>query len=328
MITYAQRMKTHLSRYRTQRLGLGIDEQGTWSGNGQNYSHILPGALERLNILETIRSEFWQYPGSQSIKLHKDFAHLNSSQALAFNLFFPFFGLKGAQPDSLLRALKLPIQEVRDWGFERVLDATEGTNFDFYLEGSSGLQAVIEVKLTETEFGAGVPNQNRREKLREIYVPNLQGKVCPEVLEEKAFFADYQLLRNISYADSSKRHHVVFLLPRANAGLAAAAETFLKSALLPPIEPFVSLLYLEDVLHSLSIMALSPLLATHLSLLQEKYTWEHQPEHNAKPHNIAAPTRGTIRNCRFQRSKGHAFAVTLATIVCRTWNLCAPFRLA
>jgi hypothetical protein len=275
MKTYADRLKEHLGIYRTSGLGVPENQKGVWSRNGREYDHILPASLLQLNILETIRREFWEFVPTQRIKLHKDFAHLNSSQALTFNLFFPFFGMSKTHPDArperLLEALGLLRMEVKDWGFERILNPLEETNFDFYVEFMEGQRAVIEVKLTEREFGVSVANPERLRKLKEIYLPNLQGKVRCELLEEEAFFARYQLLRNVSYADAVNGDCAIFLLPRANVALAKAAEEFFAQDLLPSIRPYVAIYYLEDVLQTLGEMDLPPWLETHRRLLVEKY---------------------------------------------------------
>ena len=60
---------------------------GNW--RGKFYPHILPKEKKDLNIIEGIRNDFWPYLNKTDIKLHQYFHHLNSSQALCFNLFFP-----------------------------------------------------------------------------------------------------------------------------------------------------------------------------------------------------------------------------------------------
>ena len=99
----------------------------TW----QTYPHILPIAQLEQNILLGVRDAFWPYARAGDIKLHRDFHRLNSSQAFAFNLFFPFFRPEG-DPRPLLPALELPSRPVAHWGFEAVLDAEEGSNFDVH----------------------------------------------------------------------------------------------------------------------------------------------------------------------------------------------------
>ena len=127
-------IQARMARYKREVLGVVAD--GTWSYRGRtiSYAHILPAELYRLNVIDSVRDEFWAYWSRQGreaprpARLHRFFAHLTSSQALAFNLFFPFLGSSRARPSLLLEALVLPAAEaaesVRDWRFEAVPDAT------------------------------------------------------------------------------------------------------------------------------------------------------------------------------------------------------------
>lgn len=271
MSAYALRLRSHLAAYKRQRLG--VSEDGHWRGNGKPYPHILPEALKRLNILETVRREFWHHPGLGAVELHGDFRHLNSSQALAFNLFFPYFGLGLSATGPLLHALGLPQGRVTDWGFERILQSEEGTHVDFYVRLDSGTQAVVEVKLSEVRFGPCSRDDAHRRKLDRIYRGRLTGKVVDDSLDEGFFFRNYQLLRNISYADVVADHHVIFLIPRENAGLDAYARAFLDKALLPRVRGNVRVVSLEDVVRSLSAdrWHQGARVGAHLELFREKY---------------------------------------------------------
>lgn len=135
MSIYTERLLAHLCRYKTVRLG--IAEDGIWARTGRPYPHILPVAQLEQNILPGLRDAFWPYAHAEGIKLHRDFHHLNSSQAFAFNLFFPFFPPDG-DPRPLLAALELPTLPVAHWGFEAVLDTDEGSNFDVHWTYTGG----------------------------------------------------------------------------------------------------------------------------------------------------------------------------------------------
>ena len=89
MMSYQTALKKHLAEYKANRLG--VREAGVYRKTGRAYQHLLPSNLRYLNLLESIRAEFREYlRHNPAIRLHPDFHHLNSSQALAFNLFFPF----------------------------------------------------------------------------------------------------------------------------------------------------------------------------------------------------------------------------------------------
>jgi hypothetical protein len=87
--SYDKILESHLDDYRRGRLSR--IESGVFVKNGveRPYGHILPADLKWLNILEPFRSEVMQYQIANSLRLHRDFHHLNSSQAFAFNLFIP-----------------------------------------------------------------------------------------------------------------------------------------------------------------------------------------------------------------------------------------------
>lgn len=90
-MTYQKEIKDWLSEYKTTHFkGL---EDGKWKRNKKSYSHILPDALKYDNLLPTYRDLFCK-SNYNSIKLHSDFHHLNSSQAMCINLFYPLIKRK------------------------------------------------------------------------------------------------------------------------------------------------------------------------------------------------------------------------------------------
>jgi hypothetical protein len=274
MISYADRMRRHLACYK--RECLGVEEDGIWRRNGRKYSHILPNELHRLNILETIRREFWLYHAAHHamLALHTDFHHLNSSQAFAFNLFFPFFGLgPSSTPEPMLTELGAGARELRSWSFEAVPDRAEGTTFDFAAQLEGGARVLVEVKLTESGFGRCSPTESHRRKLQKVYAPRLRDKVAEGGLEEDAFFLNYQLFRNVSHLDLGRRDGLVLLVPRANETAWSEAESFLRTLLVSRAREAVCLVAAEDLWEALMLRSTSvqPLARMHLEMLGEKY---------------------------------------------------------
>src|SRR5579884_3038714 len=129
---YSTELKAHLSQYKVSTMK--ILENGIWRKNKRPYPHILPFKHQDLNILKPFRPEFWGYHAKSAITLHHDFHHLNSSQAMCFNLFFPLISdeKSGLQLLADVFLIREPVSSPR---FEFVLDPTEGTNFDFCLQG-------------------------------------------------------------------------------------------------------------------------------------------------------------------------------------------------
>lgn len=204
-------LKERLVAYK--RRELGVREDGTW--RDQTYPHILPDSLGHLNLIEPIRADCLEYIEATPIRLHQYFHHLNSSQAFAFNLFFPLFNGGSDCVAALLDAMGVS-GDLRQWAFEAIPDPEEGTNFDFLLELMDGRRIYGEVKLTESGFGTAKPNQRRLLKRTQIYLPRLHGKVHAETLDESTFFRRYQLLRNISFVNEPEDSELLLVFPRAN----------------------------------------------------------------------------------------------------------------
>lgn len=244
-MTYSARIKTHLADYK--REVLNIDTSGQW--RGKEYAHILPHEHKNLNILEAIRTDLIKYIRSQpELELHPNFAHLNSSQAACFNLFFPLLTKESwCLPKDLL---PIDISSIDHWNFEYVADTEERTNFDLFVKNNRGQELFLEFKLSENEFGTAKQDSEHLNKLAKIYEPKLRGKIRPEFLDPELFFQHYQLLRNISYADAVSPAYIVFLLPKENQSLAPPISKIL-DALTPEIAPQVTVSYLEDFIESL-----------------------------------------------------------------------------
>ena len=256
--------KKHFSRYRKERLG--VSEQGLWKKTP--YGHIRPKALRKLNIIETARREFWTY-ASKDIKLRKYFHHLNSSQAMCFNLFFPALG----RSDLLAAVIGTQKDYTNESEFEFVPDRGEGSHFDFLVAIKHEAGIGVEVKYTETEFASAKPNRRRKKMLETIYRPRLIGKVHERFLEKESFFANYQLLRKISFiGERGGISRLVLLFPGNNEKL-AGTEELLDEILVPEYRSLVSIRHLEVALATLFApeFELAAIPRAHYEMFVEKY---------------------------------------------------------
>jgi hypothetical protein len=240
---FASRLRQHLGSYK--RRVLGIEEAGFWAKREKPYQHILPAEHQHLNILPSLRESFWSWHSTEGskIKLHKDFKHLNSSQALAFNLFFP--AMSDLDDGVLLKTLGIE-GAVEEFCFEKVLDGTEGTNVDFFIRLRSGARCFFEVKLTEQKFGSCADDERHQWKLNNIYIPRLKGLVKPECLDARFVFKHYQLLRNISYLNENPADRLFLLFPRANEMLAGTSD-WLNQHVVDEVRPRIRGIHIEDV---------------------------------------------------------------------------------
>jgi hypothetical protein len=215
---YQSHLNKHLSEYK--RSILGISEAGLYRHRGLDlpYEHILPLDCRDSNLLPeaTLLAQrfFEENPG----KRHRYFHHLNSSQAFAFNLFFPYFSHGGAAGALLLQALGQQ-GEVTEWQLESVPLEQEGTNIDAWWKASTGVQTFCEVKLSEKSFGKARLDKEHLDKLRTVYAQKLRGHLMPAQLQPKVFFQDYQFYRNIWHMVGTAHSRLIFLLPRANTRL-------------------------------------------------------------------------------------------------------------
>ena len=267
MRKYSATLQKHLGQYAATRLG--VTEHGVFKGG--RYPHILPSRLRYLNLLESSRAEIQTYLAKHpEIKLHQYFHHLNSSQAFAFNLFYPYFAADSAVGRVLAKALGVNA-DVGDWKFEFVPDSAEGTNVDVFWFAGDGVRVFCEVKLSESEFGQAKDDPRHQKKLETIYTPRLNGLVSEKLLAPKTFFKHYQLLRNISLLSDNPRDRLIFLMPGENESLKAPLQRVLENAL-SQTRRRIHVSYVEDCIESLeNSRNLPPALLAHAGALREKY---------------------------------------------------------
>lgn len=204
-------------------------------GNGKRYSHILPQEKYQLNILPSFRAKFWLWISQQNprIQLHSDFHHLNSSQALCFNLFSPMLRNNGQGLASLLGALGIAGLLKIGAYFEFQPDLTEGTCIDFSLPLQSGARVNFEIKYTESEFGSAEGDGAHMDKFERTYRPRLTGRFVESFCCATRFLEHYQIARNVWHLNESAGDVAVFLFPRANTRL-RRQEAIIKGCALEP----------------------------------------------------------------------------------------------
>lgn len=266
MVTYQRRLEQHLSRYRRDRLG--VARCGTFRHEGveRSYGHILPRELRWLNIPEPFRAEVRDYVLEKQIHMHRYFHHLNSSQAFALSLFFPY--VSRAKP-ALSAALGVPT--IRAGSFEQVPNPHEGTNVDVVLAVEDDAAIYCEVKLSEAGFGTGRPDERHRYKVERLYRPRLDGMVDPALLTHEGFCASYQILRNLWHAAADPGVSVLFLLPRENESLCTKLNTLLPMVG-PELRARTRVAYAEEVLDTLAAPTHSrDELSWYAAILREKY---------------------------------------------------------
>lgn len=269
-MNYRDHVFKHLSYYR--KSVMNIDEDGIFKYRGRDFpkGHILPVKLWKQNILEPIREQFYTSEYS-SIKYHRYFHHLNSSQALCINLFFPLivenqlgvaandFGL--ANSDGLKA----------EFEYESTLELAERkTSFDFFIQ-SKKQKIFVEMKYTEDKFGSATNDEEHRKKYEETYAPIITGSpyLAEKVKNCDFFLEHYQVLRNLAHLSANQ--NVVFLFPRSNRSISVQAVEALELFVTEKGKQKFKIVFLEDFVSMLLHSSLPRNLKMYYSLFSEKY---------------------------------------------------------
>lgn len=253
-------------------------------------------------------------PIGSKIHYHQGAAHLNSSQVMCISFFKKFFEAPERE-GLLLKILNEPITSnstkdtilagttITAAYFEYEPDHAERTNFDFYLELSSGAHISIEVKFTESDFGKISPCRNDSQKYARkwsnTYVSLLKECACAQdklltcknceqtvmcakggILNDSCvrsedcfiheFYDHYQIWRNIAYATSPK-DIVLFLTPRANDAL-EVERSYIDEIGSQFDGPIIQNIFWEDlILIALNNTRFDPELHNYFLRFKEKY---------------------------------------------------------
>lgn len=240
MINFQNDRKAKLSSYKLANI---TTKKGEW--RTLLYDHILPIDEKEKNIIPSIRKDFWSYYKDANIKIHSNFHHLNSSQALCFNLFFPLFYYEKNLLNYVLKDfMDVKYDDIIKCEFEKVLDSQEFTNFDFYVEHKGNKRTLFEIKYTENKFATTKGGKGHINKYEQIYKLRLKKILKPEFLNQDFVFSNYQIIRNLSYLDVNTT--VVFLFPKANLDL-QNTEKLISEIISENFSNQVKVIYLEDL---------------------------------------------------------------------------------
>lgn len=261
----------HLSEYRKNPLG--IEEEGVFLHRGAIHrkGHILPRGSERQNLLAPYGDLFFASEHGAT-KLHQFFHHLNSSQGLCINLFYPL--LKEDALSLLVRSIgsdmSLPAQGIFE-SPSRLENATRRTSFDFHLWNSEGREIFVEVKYTEDGFGGAKADAEHLDKFRDTYAPLLANSTYLTIdCNDPAFFLQhYQILRNLVHI--THQSEVVFLFPRANGKVAEQAAHARENFLSEIGRERMRIVFLEDLVAELIAACKGTGLEGYYEMFRKKY---------------------------------------------------------
>jgi hypothetical protein len=218
--SYSDKIKKHLSDYKSKSTNFSKIKNGYFRVRGKDieYPHILASNRE-LNLICTYGKDFWK-SDFKDIKLHQYFNHLNSSQAMCINFFYPLIVEK--KLDIILKTLGFDNGERVNYAtveFEKESkidkkDKLRPTNFDFYFETESGKELYFEIKYTEYGFGKAKKDVEHKTKYEQIYKEAANGKIVSELNNELNFFNHYQMMRNLIHVDDNS--YIIFVVPKEN----------------------------------------------------------------------------------------------------------------
>jgi restriction endonuclease-like protein len=270
-VNFQDTLKRHLIAYKLDKLNISDPGFFLYRGKNVQRDHILPIEHKFRNLFEEAEPHARQLLRDRRnpLRLHRYFHHLNSSQAFAFNLFFPYFTGGPDASSALLRALG---QNATLVGFkpEDVPDPEEGSNIDMVWNTDDGIQTFCEVKLSESDFGKAADDPRHRTKLKNTYGV-LAEHLEPGRFDGPAFFDAYQFNRNVWHMIRAKNNRLIFLLPRANAGLWGLVHE-LGSGVVPHTRERISVMAIEDVIGELCGDSQCPKhLREYANKLKQKY---------------------------------------------------------
>lgn len=221
-MNYRNRVLNHLKKYKRDNF-LDIPN-GTY--RGKFHEHILPKKLQEKNFLESYRNDILKSNLYDVSKLHTYFNHLNSSQAMCFNFFYPLYHERKLELVTNFLGIKNEEVNYETVCFEK--DGKDGdkikrrpTSFDFYFRTVSGKDIFFEIKYTEGEFGKAKDDDEHKEKFKEIYSNHLLP-LNQSFRSREKFFENYQICRNLIHIEENS--FVVFLYPTNNKKVSEGAN--------------------------------------------------------------------------------------------------------
>lgn len=251
-------------------------ENGKWRNSEKDYPHILPKDKVKLNLLPKYRDSLSHYmeKNNKTLKRHTYFHHLNSSQAMCLNFFYPL--LKEKELDLILKAIGLENEEIeyshacfeKESKVEKVGKNYRATNFDFYIETKTGKKVYFEIKYTEQAFGKVNPDNFHSDKFEKVYINNLDS-IENEYSNKKAFLENYQILRNLICV--SENSYVVFLFPNGNKKIKTQAELAKKEFLKGHLKNNLINLTWEELTYYTERSTKNTNIQTQLQDFKEKY---------------------------------------------------------
>lgn len=213
---FRSKVLDHMKKYKEKFLRV----KETVSINGRSYSHILPEKYYEMNFSRDVKDKLVGSKYLSSIHWHRYSHHLNSSQVMAVNFFYPL--LKYRELDTLLMLMGIEdeiVYEPSHISFSKIseIEETQGrkTCFDFHFKLKSGKEVYVMSKYTDGCYGKALDEEFTK-KYEETYKPLLEksGIIKEEFKTEKFFLENYNFMRSLVHL--SEDSYLLVIYPREN----------------------------------------------------------------------------------------------------------------
>lgn len=273
---YQDEIKTHLIAYKA--LKFKEVPHGLWRNNPDKVlQYAFISKYDNNNLIETFQKEYLNYEKGleAKIKRHMYFHHMNSSQAMCINFFYPLY--KEGCLELITESLGFKDERIKSTSvrFEEPskIDSIKGfrpTNFDFYFETETGKKFFFEIKYTENEFGKAKDDCDHNKKFKNVYsTGNIFNPIQDEYREKELFFKNYQIIRNLIHVAADS--FVVFLYPEGNSKIKQQALNAKNQILKKPYNEHLITIEWEELFKDVNDKVKSPDLQNQMKEFGKKY---------------------------------------------------------
>ena len=213
---FREKVLSHMERYREKFLRIKEEV----SVRGKSYGHILPEKNYHENFLSLVREDLITSPYLSGIHWHRFSHHLNSSQVLGVNFFYPL--LRKGELKSFLQLFHLEDAAVFDsehLSFSKLSPVESSVRrkscFDFHADLQDEAELYVLSNYTDGCFGRA-EKEAFSDKYETVYQPLLlESDMIAEDYKNQAFFMEeYRYMRSLLHL--KEKSSLLVLIPREN----------------------------------------------------------------------------------------------------------------
>lgn len=207
---------THMEDYKKKNLNL----DNVVTIKHREYGHILRDRDYLYNFSSQVSDKLVNSKFLKPIKWNRFSHHLNSSQVMTVNFFYPL--IRYRELEAFLAMTGIEDEVIYDPEHLQFLKVCEDeksdenkTYFDFYMKLKSGREVYVEAKYTEGVYGKS-NSKIHQTKYNEVFEPLLKDSILikDEFKTEEFFLEHYNFMRGLAHM--KKDTHLVVLYPREN----------------------------------------------------------------------------------------------------------------